>query len=353
MSAPGQTRPERVRRDRVRGVTAAVCVVVASLLLPVGIVTVWLREQILDTNAFVSTAGTVARDPAVQREVSDKVSRTLIHQLDVESNVRQAARSVLPDSVHGLAGPLSVGAETVIRTATAEVVASDRFEELWEVAVRGAHRNALRLAEGESVAGVETRNGRIAVDLDPIVDAVVARLPGPIAALIPPVTTGDDIVLFRSSDLASVQPVVRMVDDGWWAVPLLSLVLFAAGGDRCAAAPSCGAVGGWRARALVERHVHRAPHEPATSARRRRHPGRPRRGGCSLRRRARSVADRTVGHPRDRRRARGRGDRHGLPAAAATGRGAGRRPGRRPDLCPGSARPRRTASTGRDTDDVA
>ncbi|MGZ8734909.1 MAG: hypothetical protein ACXW1M_06945 [Acidimicrobiia bacterium] len=222
------TAPARSRRRRVRGVTAAVLVVVASLLLPIGLVTIWLRQQVLDTNTFVSTAGKVARDPAVQREVSDTVSSALIRQLDVESNVQRAARSVLPGPSPALAGPLSAGADRAIRTATADVVASSRFEELWEVAVRRAHEHALLLAKGQPVAGVETRNGRIAVNLDPVVDAVVAQLPGAIAALVPPVTTGDDLVLFRSSDLASAQPVVRALDDGWWAVPFLCVVLFAA-----------------------------------------------------------------------------------------------------------------------------
>ena len=227
MTAPGAP-ADPSRPHRVRATTAGVLVVVASLLLPVGLAAVWLRADVVDTNAFVGTAGAVARDPAVQRDVSDKVSTALIDQLDVDANVRSAARSVLPDAAQGLAGPLAVATDTAIRRTTASVVASRRFEALWETAVRRAHENALLLAEGKPVAGVETRNGRIAVNLDPIVDAVVARLPGPIAALVPPVTSRDDIVLFRSSNLASAQPVVRAVDDGWWVVPLLSAMLFAA-----------------------------------------------------------------------------------------------------------------------------
>jgi hypothetical protein len=201
-------------------VAACAFVVIASLLVPLGLVTVWIREQILDTNTFVSTAGSLAHDPAVQREVSDKVSTALIRQLDVGSNVPNAASS--------LSGPLSAAADTSIRTATAAVVASGSFQQLWETAVRGAQENALKLAKGEPVAGVQTRNGRVAVNLDPVVDAVVAQLPGPIAARIPPATTNDDIVLFKSSDLASAQPVMRALDDGWWAVPLLCIALFAA-----------------------------------------------------------------------------------------------------------------------------
>jgi hypothetical protein len=208
-------------------VAAGVLVVVASLLLPIGLVTVWLREQVLDTDAFVRTAGQVARDPALQRDVADKVSDALIEQLDVDSTVQGAARSVLPDALQGLAAPLAAGTDATIRRASAEVVASSRFEDLWEVAVRRAHENALLVAEGDPVAGVETQDGRIAVNLDPMVDAVVAQLPGPIAALIPPVTTGDDIVFFRSSELASAQPVVRGVEDGWWAIPVVCLALFA------------------------------------------------------------------------------------------------------------------------------
>jgi hypothetical protein len=227
MAAPDPSRIPRARNARLRGVTAGALVVVASLLLPVSLVGVWLREEVLDTDAFVATAGDVARDAAVQRDVSDRVSTALIRQLDVDRRVQDAAGSVLPDVARSLSGPLAAGADATIRRTTAAVVASSRFEDLWEVAVRRAHENALRLARGEPVAGVETRNGRIAVNLDPIVDAVVAQLPGPVAALIPPVTTGDDIVFFRSSELADVQPIVAALDDAWWSAPVLALILFA------------------------------------------------------------------------------------------------------------------------------
>lgn len=207
MTAPEPSGDPRVPSARARGVAAGVLVVVASLLLPVGLVTVWLRDQILDTEAFVAAAGEVAERPAVQRDVTDQVVAALSAQL-------------------GVGGNAAAGAS--IRRATAEVVSSPRFEQLWEVSVRRAHRNALRLAKGEPTPGVETGNGRVAVNLDPVVDAVVARLPGPIAALIPPVTTGDDIVLFRTSELASAEPFVRAVDGGWWAVPVVSAALFVA-----------------------------------------------------------------------------------------------------------------------------
>ena len=184
---------------------------------------VWVRVEVLDTDAFVNTAGAVARDPAVQREVSDRVGTTLVRRLDADGACR-AAQAVLPE-LQGLASPLAVGADAAIRWATTEVVASDRFEQLWETPRARAHRDALRLAHGETVAALHTHDGRIAVDLEPVVDAVVAQLPGPIAALVPPVTTGDDIVLFRSDDLAAAQPVVRAVDSGWSIPPVICLSL--------------------------------------------------------------------------------------------------------------------------------
>ena len=188
-------------------------VVVASLLLPLGLVTVWIREQVLDTNNFVDTAGSLAGNLAVQREVSDKVSTALIRQVGAGANVP---------------APLSTGTDAAIRTATASVVASSNFQTLWASSVRTGQEDALRVAKGEPVSGVQTQNGRVVVNLDPVVDAVVAQLPGPIAALVPPATTNDDIQLFEVRDLTSAQTVVRALDDAWWAPTLLSIALFAA-----------------------------------------------------------------------------------------------------------------------------
>lgn len=202
VSAPPATLPAP-RFVRTRGASAAALIVVASLLLPVGLATAWIRGQVFDTNAFVGTVGHLAHDPAVQREVSDKISTALIRQLDL-------------------------GSKVAVRRTTAAVVASARFQKLWETSVRAAQLNARRIVKGEPTLGVATRRGRVVVNLDPVVDAVVGQLPGPIAALVPPITTNDDIMLFRSSELSSAQPFVRALDDEWWAVPLLCIALFAA-----------------------------------------------------------------------------------------------------------------------------
>ncbi len=206
----------RSRSGRSRGTVAGALIVVATLLLPIGFLTVWIREQVLDTNAFAATVGSAAADRAVQREVSDRVSTALIRQVSTDANPSDADAS-----------NASVGTNAAIRAVTASVVASSKFPALWKESVRNAHERALEAANAESIAGVATRNGRVVVNLDPVVDAVVAQLPGPIAVLVPPTTTTDDIELFRASDVTSAGTIVRALDDGWWAIPLLSVGLFA------------------------------------------------------------------------------------------------------------------------------
>jgi len=204
------------RRHVVRPVVGFALVVIGALLVPVALSSVWLQYQLLDTDRFVAAGSSVAADPAVQREVSNQVSDALLTELD---------------QVSGL--PLSQIAPGVtrsaVRSATRSVIASDSFQSLWESALRSAHSDVVALADGKDGSALALRRGRVVLDLDSFVDAVVARLPAPLAAALPASTTGDNIVLLDREDTSTVSGLFGVLDDlGYW-VPLAVVGLFAGG----------------------------------------------------------------------------------------------------------------------------
>jgi len=74
----GPETTEAKKPGRGRGITAMVCIVVASLLLPLAGITVWVRNLVLNTDRYVSTVKPLATDPAVQQAVAVRISDSAI-----------------------------------------------------------------------------------------------------------------------------------------------------------------------------------------------------------------------------------------------------------------------------------
>ena len=83
----------------------------ASLLVPVSILGVWLRNQVTNTDRYVETMAPLARDPAIQAAATNRITNTIFSSVDVEAEVKD----VLPDRAQVLAAPISSGLETLVR----------------------------------------------------------------------------------------------------------------------------------------------------------------------------------------------------------------------------------------------
>ena len=78
-----------------------VLVVLACLLAVVSVLAVFVRNQLLNTDAYVATMAPLASNPAIQTQVAKKVSENLIVHTDVEQRVKNA----LPPKAGFLATP--------------------------------------------------------------------------------------------------------------------------------------------------------------------------------------------------------------------------------------------------------
>lgn len=74
---------ERRRRSRGWSVLSAFLIVIGLVLAPAAVVTSWVNTQLTNTDAFVATFAPLAKDPAVQRNITDQVVLAVNDAVDI------------------------------------------------------------------------------------------------------------------------------------------------------------------------------------------------------------------------------------------------------------------------------
>jgi hypothetical protein len=134
----------------------------------VSVASVWLRDQVLNENAYVKTIAPLSRNPAIDAYVASQVTTALFANIDVAVE----ARKVLPPRADFLVLPLTAGLRDFTQQTVARFLATKRFQQLWLAANRVAHKTLVAVLEGKGGVVVAER-GVVSIDLTSI--ALAAR----------------------------------------------------------------------------------------------------------------------------------------------------------------------------------
>ncbi len=224
---------------RWRAVLAPVLIVLGCLLAIPATAAVWLDSVVTDTDRYVETVGPLARDPDIERAVTNRVTARLMQEIDVPAVVKEAsdllasqgARPRLTSTLNDLAGPIDGAVQGWVGDQVGAVVASDRFADAWTQANRVAHQALLAVLTGENENGaVQVEGNTVSIQLAPVVEDAKQRLVDAgfqRAGSIPAVDM--QLTLFQSDDVEKAQAGFRLIDRlGTW-LPVVALGLIAAG----------------------------------------------------------------------------------------------------------------------------
>ncbi|GAA2989076.1 hypothetical protein GCM10010460_26920 [Microbacterium terrae] len=236
------TAPQRAKAagSRWRAFLSALCIVIATILVPVSIVTAWARLELVDETRFVETFAPLADDPHVQALVADQVTTAIDESIDLEGVTDDLFDGLqgldLPpralDALELLRAPAAQGLQGLVDTTVTRLVESDAFADVWETTLRASHRALEAVAAGGTANGavVIGDGGELGIQLAPIIEEVKERLIDRgigFASSIPVIEK--TIVVAQSDALAIVGTVYNLaVAAGWW-MPVIALVLFLAG----------------------------------------------------------------------------------------------------------------------------
>ena len=223
----------RRRRQVGRWTAATVCLLVGSLLLPVGAVALWARTVLFNTDRYVETVAPLARDPAVQDAVADRVTDEVFVALDIEGFTGRAIDGLVkqgaPAELVMLRQPMLNGVRSFARTQVRKVVGTERFAQAWEQANRAAHDGLVAALTGAQGGTIEVKNGTVSVNLGAFIQTIKPQLVAagvPLADRIPSVSLSFPIL--RSDEIPRIQRAAALLDNLALPLVLLAFLLLAA-----------------------------------------------------------------------------------------------------------------------------
>jgi hypothetical protein len=238
----GPTDPS-TRPARGRWTGAIILMLLAALLAPLSALATWTRTTILDSDRYVAMVAPLAEDPAVQEEISRRITDAVFEALRVEELTTRTLEAVaerprvegvtqnLPVDLTTFAEPISNAIHGFTEQQVTRLVASQTFEDAWIAANREAHASLVAALTGETATeGVTVSEGRVSVNLAAFIEAikpVLVERGVPFADRIPEVNA--QFVILDSTSLASAQSAVRLLDLLRWVLPVMAILLLVAG----------------------------------------------------------------------------------------------------------------------------
>lgn len=207
--------------------TVVALVVIACVLAPIAGTAIWINNQVTRTDSYVRTVKPLASDPHIQAAIAANLTRTLFANVDVAAR----ARDVLPPRAKPFAPAIASGLHNYVQQATASFLASDQFQRLWVELNTRAHKQLVKVLTGKGGRLVQTKNGKVVIDLAPALARVKQRLHErgiTVFDRIPAGVIRSNFVILDSKQLEQGQRGVRLLKALAIALPLIVLALLAA-----------------------------------------------------------------------------------------------------------------------------
>jgi hypothetical protein len=211
---PAPSRGESAPLTRKRAIAVWTLLVVASILILFSSLTIWVKRQALDTNAWTNASGQMLANDEIRQQLSIYLVDTLFSSADATAKIQQA----LPPKRQALAPVIAGALQNVAVQAADRILETPQAQALWEEANRRAHQNLIAVLEGKDVRRFQTENGQVVLDLS----ALVQRLSDRFGFQAPP--DAGKITILQSGQLKNAQRALKVIKV--LSVFLLVLVLF-------------------------------------------------------------------------------------------------------------------------------
>ena len=227
--------PRRVRAGWWRPTIAALLVVIAALCAPAAVVARWARDEVSDTDRYVSTVAPLASDPAIQSAIINRITTEIFTRVDVQAVTNQAADAlaaqglpVVSTTLRALAAPIESSLQSFVKTQVTKIVESPAFANAWVAANRTAHEQLVAVLTGKDTENVTITDDAVKVNLGPIIATVKQQLVAQgfsLASQIP--TVNASFTIFQSADITKAQRAFSALDKAATWLPILALVALA------------------------------------------------------------------------------------------------------------------------------
>jgi Short C-terminal domain len=227
--------------SRRRRIAIWTLIVVASLIAVVGVLTLWVKRQMLDNEAWSNASAELIQDPEIRSALSVYLVNELYDNVDIAGELEQR----LPPNLSALAGPISGALREPTTNGVDFLLARPRVQQLWINASTVAHEKLVNVLKNETGFGITTGSGVVTLDLRELVRelGIELGLSQSVLDRLPPDT--GVITVMRSDQLGAAQKGVRAIEvlSAWVLVLVLALyavAIYLAAGRRRAVLRNVG-----------------------------------------------------------------------------------------------------------------
>ena len=227
----------RRRRFSWRMPVSIVLIVLGCIVAPVAVLGVWAGNEVSDTGRWVATVEPLIHDPAIQNVLTDKITTEITNRLNVTGTIDQASAQLNDRGLTRISsllnsfGPQIASSVTgFIHSTVHRVISGPRVAKLWVRVNTTAHQAVVQVLSGQGNGAISTSNGQITLNLGPFIAVVKQDLVAhgfALASNIPPISP--TVALFQAKDLGKAQAGYRLITTLKIVLPILALVLLAAG----------------------------------------------------------------------------------------------------------------------------
>jgi hypothetical protein len=217
------------RAPRTRRITAWVLVVLASLLIPISVISVWAIRTVTNTDQYVATLAPLARNPVIVDHLAQKATDELFSTHIVQDKVTAA----LPAKAKPIITPIVAEVHTYVYGLALKVFESPKFGRLWDTLNRHTHDAVIDVLTGKKTPLTQKleKGGGIVVNVTPalnnLIDQANAKGVTLFNPLKPILTKGNSlgVTVVSKSQVSKFTGLFNAIVTLKWAIPVAALVL--------------------------------------------------------------------------------------------------------------------------------
>jgi hypothetical protein len=218
----------KVRRGHLpRRISAWVLVVLASILIPVSVISVWAIRTVTDTDQYVATLAPLARNPVIIDHLAEKATDALFSTGVVKDKVTDA----LPAKAKPFVTPIVSGVHTYVEGLAVKVFLSPQFGKLWDTLNRHSHDAAINVLTGKQTPRQKklAKGAAIALNLRPELNKLISAANSHGVTIFNPVQTISNqsltFTVVTQQQVSKFSGAFNLIVKLKWIVPIIALVL--------------------------------------------------------------------------------------------------------------------------------
>ncbi len=222
-----------LRAPRTRGIAAWVLVVLASLLIPISVISVWAIRTVTNTDQYVATMAPLARNQVIVDHLAQKATDELFSTHIVQDKVTAA----LPAKAKPIVTPIVDQVHSYVYGVALKVFESPKFGQLWDTLNRHTHDAVIDVLTGKQSPLTQKleKGGAIVVNVTPALTNIIDKANSQGVTLFNPLKAvlgqGNklSVTVVSKAQVSKFTGLFNLIVKLKWVIPVVALVLAAVG----------------------------------------------------------------------------------------------------------------------------